>query len=103
MVSLYNKGLLTKGDYFVVGVDIEQYDASKPDKYMRGILMEKSDGVAEKAFRSYLGIFPTASVAFGEFAKEVTLFEKNVTDRTHTNTNYTLDIVQKFISKSFVF
>lgn len=71
MVSLYNKGLLNKGDYFVVGIDIEQYDASKPDKYMRGLLMDKSDERAEKAFQSYLGIFPTAPLTFGEFAKEV--------------------------------
>ncbi|XP_037807798.1 speract receptor isoform X2 [Lucilia sericata] len=71
MVSLYNKGLLNKGDYFVVGIDIEQYDASKPEKYMRGLLMEKSDERAEKAFQSYLGIFPTAPLRFREFAKEV--------------------------------
>ncbi|KAI8122202.1 Receptor-type guanylate cyclase Gyc76C [Lucilia cuprina] len=71
MVSLYNKGLLNKGDYFVVGIDIEQYDASKPEKYMRGLLMEKSDERAEKAFQSYLGIFPTAPLGFQEFAKEV--------------------------------
>lgn len=71
MVSLYNKGLLDKGDYFVVGIDIEQYDASKPEKYMRGLLMDKNDVRAVKAFQSYLGIFPTAPLTFPEFAKEV--------------------------------
>lgn len=75
MVSLYNKGLLDRGDYFVVGIDIEQYDTSKPDKYMRGMLMDKSDERAEKAFQSYLGIFPTAPVKFAEFAKEVIVIE----------------------------
>ncbi|KAM7354791.1 guanylate cyclase 32E isoform 5-T7 [Cochliomyia hominivorax] len=71
MVSLHNKGLLNKGEYFVVGIDIEQYDASRPDKYMRGLLMEKNDEKAEKAFQSYLGIFPTAPLTFDEFAKKV--------------------------------
>uniref|UniRef100_A0A1I8PSJ2 Receptor ligand binding region domain-containing protein n=1 Tax=Stomoxys calcitrans TaxID=35570 RepID=A0A1I8PSJ2_STOCA len=71
MVALYNRGLLDEGDYFVLGVDIEQYDPSKPDKYLRGLLLEKRDTRAELAFQSYLAIFPTASIKFAEFAKEV--------------------------------
>ncbi|XP_037933225.1 guanylate cyclase 32E [Teleopsis dalmanni] len=71
MVSLQRKGLLAKGEYFVVGIDIEQYDPSSPDKYFRGLLLEKIDKNAELAFRSYLGIYPTAPVSFEQFAKEV--------------------------------
>lgn len=74
MVALYNKGLLKSGDYFVVGIDIEQYDADKPDKYMRGLLMDKTDERAEQAFQSYLGIFPSATIAFDEFAKKVSYY-----------------------------
>lgn len=71
MVSLHKKGLLANGEYFVVGIDIEQYDPSSPDKYLRGLLLEKIDSMAEEAFQSYLGIFPTAPTSFENFAKEV--------------------------------
>ncbi|XP_058980104.1 speract receptor [Musca domestica] len=71
MVALHGKGLLGEGEYFVLGVDIEQYDPSKPDKYLRGLLLEKTDARAEMAFQSYLGILPTAPIKFAEFAKEV--------------------------------
>ncbi|KAL9911404.1 speract receptor isoform 1-T8 [Glossina fuscipes fuscipes] len=71
MVSLQRKGLLARGDYFVVGIDIEQYDPSSPDKYLRGLLLERSDKLAEIAFQSYLGIYPSAPVSFAQFAKEV--------------------------------
>ncbi|XP_039964324.1 speract receptor isoform X1 [Bactrocera tryoni] len=71
MVSLERKGLLAKGEYFVVGIDIEQYDPANPDKYLRGLLLEKIDLSAEVAFQSYVGIFPTAPVSFAKFAKEV--------------------------------
>ncbi|TMW50809.1 hypothetical protein DOY81_004138, partial [Sarcophaga bullata] len=71
MVALHNKDLLRKGDYFVVGIDIEQYDADNPDKYLRGLLLDKPDKRAEQAFQSYLGIFPSATIAFEEFAKKV--------------------------------
>lgn len=74
-MALYDKGLLGNGDYFVVGVDIEQYDPSKPDKYLRGLLLEKNDARAVVAFQSYLGIYPTAPIKFAEFAKEVSKCE----------------------------
>ncbi|KAH8318573.1 hypothetical protein KR067_011793 [Drosophila pandora] len=71
MVSLQNRGLLSRGDYFVVGVDIEQYEPAKPEKYLRGLLLEDVDPIAAQAFQSYLGIVPTAPVAFATFANEV--------------------------------
>lgn len=71
MVSLSKKGLLDKGEYFVIGIDIEQYDPESPEKYLRGSLLENLDKIAEEAFRSYLGIFPTAPAAFNDFAKQV--------------------------------
>lgn len=71
MVALHKKDLLKKGDYFVVGIDIEQYDADNPDKYMRGLLLDKTDERAEQAFQSYLAIFPSATIAFEDFAKKV--------------------------------
>lgn len=71
MVSLQNRGLLSRGDYFVVGIDIEQYEPAKPEKYLRGLLLEDVDPIAAQAFQSYLGIVPTAPVAFATFANEV--------------------------------
>lgn len=71
MVSLQRRGILSKGDYFVVGIDIEQYDPAKPEKYLRGLLLEDVEPLAVQAFQSYLGIVPTASVSFATFANEV--------------------------------
>lgn len=71
MVSLQQRGLLSHGEYFVVGIDIEQYDPARPEKYLRGMLMEKVEPLAAQAFQSYLGIVPTAPVSFATFANEV--------------------------------
>ncbi|KAH8236103.1 hypothetical protein KR032_002606 [Drosophila birchii] len=71
MVSLQRRGLLSHGDYFVVGIDIEQYEPAKPEKYLRGLLLEDVEPLAVQAFQSYLGIVPTASVSFAMFANEV--------------------------------
>lgn len=71
MLSLKQKMLLDKGEYFVVGIDIEQYDASAPDKYLRGLLQDKTDNDCITAFKSYLGILPSPPVHFEEFARQV--------------------------------
>ena len=36
LLSLHEKGLLATGNFFVVGVDVEQYDPSQPQKFFRG-------------------------------------------------------------------
>lgn len=59
------------GEYFVVGVDIEQYDSNAPDKYLRGLLQVKTDKETVLAYQSYLAIVPSAPVSFGEFARLV--------------------------------
>ncbi|XP_017052054.1 speract receptor isoform X2 [Drosophila ficusphila] len=71
MVSLQRRGLLSEGEYFVVGIDIEQYDPAKPEKYLRGLLLEDVEPLAVLAFQSYLAILPTASASFATFANEV--------------------------------
>lgn len=72
MLSLQRKRLLEKGEYFVVGIDIEQYDASAPDKYLRGLLQDQTDDESITAFQSYLGIVPSPpSADFEEFARQV--------------------------------
>lgn len=71
MLSLKQKGLLEKGEYFVVGIDIEQYDSSAPDKYLRGLLQDKTDNDCISAFKSYLGIVPSPPINFDDFARQV--------------------------------
>lgn len=71
MVSLQHRGLLDNGEYFVIGIDIEQYDPMTPDKYLRGLLLDRIDPITELAFQSYLGIYPSAPVTFMQFTKEV--------------------------------
>lgn len=41
MLSLQEKGLLRDGHYFVVGVDVEQYDNAHPQRYFKGFEEEK--------------------------------------------------------------
>lgn len=55
-------------------MDIEQYDATVPDKYLRGLLQDETDEDCIEAFKSYLGIVPSAPVAFDSFAKQVTQY-----------------------------
>lgn len=73
LLSLEKRGLLDQGEYFVVGIDIEQYDTSDPEKYLRGLLQDEKDVKSEKAFRSYMAIVPSAPVAFNDFAIKVNL------------------------------
>lgn len=73
MVALQKMDLLAKGDYFVIGVDIEQYEATNPDKYLRGLLQDKTDPIVVEAYQSYLAVIPTSPVLFDDFAKQVRL------------------------------
>lgn len=64
MISVH---LLFSGDYFVIGVDKEQYDADDPTKFLKDLLKEENDLVAERGYRNYLGILPSASVGIQNF------------------------------------
>ncbi|CAH0555549.1 unnamed protein product [Brassicogethes aeneus] len=71
MLAMEEKKLFDKGEYFVVGVDIEQYDNENPKKYLHGLLKDDVDPVAEKAYRSYLGVVPSSPVGFLNFTNLV--------------------------------
>ncbi|XP_038109583.1 guanylate cyclase 32E isoform X3 [Culex quinquefasciatus] len=72
LVALKRKELLTAaGQYFVVGVDLEQYDAALPKKYLHGLLQTDADRDAVPALQHYLGVVPSAPVKFEEFAVKV--------------------------------
>ena len=97
LLSLYRKGLLSSGEYFVVGVDTEHYDPSQPQKHFRGksadavnVRMRLSSSVAgilksgkagvrgeasdvdpETAFQSYAGILSSPPSGFEDFSRKV--------------------------------
>ncbi|KAH7942885.1 hypothetical protein HPB52_002062 [Rhipicephalus sanguineus] len=43
MASLEARGLLQGGEYFVVGVDVQQYDVESPTRYLTGLFREEPD------------------------------------------------------------
>lgn len=55
----------------MVGVDVEQYDADNPEKYLTGMLSTKSDPILEKAFRSFFSVVPTPPKGFMNFSVKV--------------------------------
>lgn len=59
------------GEYFVVGMDIEQYDTSDPEKYLKGILHSEQEQWVGHAYQSYLAVLPSPLVGFDEFARKV--------------------------------
>lgn len=63
--------MLTGGKYFVVGVELEQYDEKDPGRYMRGLLRDDIDPTVVRAFASYFGIVPTAPVNMHGFSVKV--------------------------------
>ncbi|EEC02181.1 guanylate cyclase, putative [Ixodes scapularis] len=71
MASMEARGLLDRGDYFVVGVDVEQYDIEQPRRYLTGLLREDVEPGVERAFRSYLGIVGSPAVGYEEFSVSV--------------------------------
>lgn len=60
-----------EGEYFVVGMDIEQYDASDPEKYLKGILHSEQEPWVGEAYQSYLAVLPSPLIGFDDFAKKV--------------------------------
>ncbi|XP_050310703.1 guanylate cyclase 32E [Anthonomus grandis grandis] len=74
MVAMEQKGLFQTGEYFVVGVDIEQYDQKNPSKYLRGLLRDSdlpNDLIAQRAYRNYIGIVPSSPIGFENFSNLV--------------------------------
>ncbi|KAH7950051.1 hypothetical protein HPB49_019002 [Dermacentor silvarum] len=71
MASLEARGLLQGGEYFVVGVDVQQYDAEGPTRYLTGLFREEPDLSVVRAFRSYIGIVGSPASGFEEFSVAV--------------------------------
>ncbi|XP_075559752.1 guanylate cyclase 32E [Dermacentor variabilis] len=71
MASLEARGLLQGGEYFVVGVDVQQYDVEGPTRYLTGLFREEPDPSVVRAYRSYLGIVGSPASGFEEFSVAV--------------------------------
>uniref|UniRef100_T1ITS9 Guanylate cyclase n=1 Tax=Strigamia maritima TaxID=126957 RepID=T1ITS9_STRMM len=67
MVTMQKKGLFENGEYFVVGVDIEQYDQDNPGMYLR----DETEDIAQVAYQSYIGVIGSPPVGFEEFSIKV--------------------------------
>ncbi|XP_025074947.1 guanylate cyclase 32E [Pogonomyrmex barbatus] len=69
LMALDEMNLLEKGEYWVVGVDIEQYDEKRPDKYLRGLWQKETDLSIVNAYRSYFSIVASAPINIMNFTK----------------------------------
>ncbi|GJQ71688.1 hypothetical protein Trydic_g11383 [Trypoxylus dichotomus] len=71
MVAMEQKKLFDKGEYFVVGVDVNQYNKQNPTAYFHGLLREENDPQAPKAFRNYIGVVASSRVGYENFTELV--------------------------------
>ncbi|XP_022917688.1 guanylate cyclase 32E [Onthophagus taurus] len=71
MMAMDDKKLFDNGEYFVVGVHIEQYAPKAPARYFMDMLKDEVIPQAEKAFQSYIGIVPTSPIGFKNFTRLV--------------------------------
>ncbi|XP_011686974.1 PREDICTED: guanylate cyclase 32E isoform X2 [Wasmannia auropunctata] len=71
LMALDEMNLLEKGEYWVVGVDIEQYDEKHPNKYLRGLWQKETDLSIVNAYRSYFSIVASTPINFMNFTRLV--------------------------------
>ncbi|KAG8315278.1 hypothetical protein J6590_074376 [Homalodisca vitripennis] len=71
IIAMEDMKLFDNGEYWVVGADIDQYDAEAPEKYIRGLLRDEADPRATRGYRSYLGVVPTPPRGFQNFSLQV--------------------------------
>jgi hypothetical protein len=64
---------LHAGEYFVVGMDIEQYDTDDPEKYLKGLLASEQEDWVGEAYKSYLAVLPSPTIGFDDFANKVSV------------------------------
>ncbi|XP_067672620.1 speract receptor-like isoform X2 [Haliotis asinina] len=56
MDHLYEAGLLDSADYFVVGVEVNQFDSMNPQKFMQGLFDTNVTRRSAAAFRHFLSV-----------------------------------------------
>ncbi|XP_011145363.1 guanylate cyclase 32E [Harpegnathos saltator] len=70
LMALDEKNLLEKGEYWVVGVDIKQYDEERPDKYVRGH-WQRNTNLSMKAYRNFFSIVASTPIDIMNFTRRV--------------------------------
>ncbi|XP_025987101.2 guanylate cyclase 32E [Solenopsis invicta] len=70
LMALDEMNLLEKGEYWVIGVDIEQYDEKHPNKYLRGLWQKETD-LSIDVYRSYFSIVASAPTNLINFTRLV--------------------------------
>ncbi|XP_044015462.1 guanylate cyclase 32E-like isoform X2 [Aphidius gifuensis] len=76
LMALDQKKLLDNGEYWVVGVDIEQYDKNRPDKYLHGLLEENTNPSLLRAYESYFSIVGSATDYSDNFTNIINEYRK---------------------------
>lgn len=76
LVAMEERRLLSGGEYFVVGVELEQYDERDPEKYLRGVLTSSPDPVILRALTGYLRVAPSPSANMKNFSVNVNEYMK---------------------------
>ncbi|XP_076232200.1 guanylate cyclase 32E isoform X1 [Calliopsis andreniformis] len=76
LMALDERKLLEKGEYWVVGVDIEQYDEKRPDKYFRGLWQKKTNSSILKAYRNYFSVVASAPIYSKNFTRLVNAYRQ---------------------------
>ncbi|XP_043253868.1 guanylate cyclase 32E [Colletes gigas] len=76
LMALDERKLLEKGEYWVVGVDIEQYDEKRPDKYFRGLWQKKTNSSILNAYRSYFSVVASAQIYSRNFTRLVNAYRQ---------------------------
>ncbi|KAH0955867.1 hypothetical protein HN011_006367 [Eciton burchellii] len=71
LMALDEMNLLEKGDYWIVGVDIEQYDDTRPDKYLRGLWQQETNPSIINAYRSYFSVVASPPIDLKNFTRLV--------------------------------
>ncbi|XP_076054851.1 guanylate cyclase 32E-like [Oratosquilla oratoria] len=74
MTAMEEKGLFDKGEYFVVGVSLRQYDRNYPGRYLRDLLNEATNATIQAAYQNFVGVVPSPPVGFEEFTAKVNAF-----------------------------
>jgi len=69
--AMEERQLLTSGEYFVVGVNLDAYNQEDPTQYMKCLLREEVDPYIMDAFTGYLGVVPSSSDSFNDFSMKV--------------------------------
>ncbi|XP_018338733.1 PREDICTED: guanylate cyclase 32E-like [Trachymyrmex septentrionalis] len=76
LMALDKMNLLEKGEYFVVGIDIEFYDEKHPNKYLKGLLQKNIDFSIIRAYRSYFSIVASAPINYMNFTRLVNKYRQ---------------------------